>query len=110
VEANNNDASVMVMLAKFYSQGMGGLQQDHRLRQRNYTLGQQSLGPVRRTIYWLAFIVNGVIGMKTKLHLEAAARAGHEVARNNLGSMEGNSGNMERALKHLTIAASAWVL
>ena len=34
-------------------------------------------------------------------------QAGHEVARYNLGCMEDHSGNMERALKHWTIAASA---
>jgi TPR repeat protein len=44
---------------------------------------------------------------KEKFHLEAAAMAGHEVARNNLGSMEANSGNMDRAVKHWTISASA---
>ena len=33
--------------------------------------------------------------------------AGLEVARFNLGVMEGHSGNIERALKHLRIAASA---
>ena len=33
--------------------------------------------------------------------------AGHEVAWCNLGTMEANSGNMERAIKHWTIAASA---
>jgi hypothetical protein len=33
--------------------------------------------------------------------------AGHELARNNVGSLEVESGNMERAVKHLTIAASA---
>jgi len=43
---------------------------------------------------------------KAKFHLEAAAMAGHEVARNNLGVFEANSGNMERAIKHWTIAAS----
>jgi TPR repeat protein len=33
--------------------------------------------------------------------------AGHEVARFNLGVMEAESRNMERAVKHWTIAASA---
>ena len=33
--------------------------------------------------------------------------AGNEGARCNLGSLEANSGNMERAVKHWTIAASA---
>jgi hypothetical protein len=32
---------------------------------------------------------------------------GHELARNNLGCMEAESGNMDHAVKHLTIAASA---
>ena len=44
---------------------------------------------------------------KAKFHWEAAAMAGHEVARSNLGSLEYNSGNMGRAIKHWTIAASA---
>jgi TPR repeat protein len=42
-----------------------------------------------------------------KLHYEAAAMAGHEVARYNLGIIEYEYGNMEQALKHLKIAASA---
>jgi hypothetical protein len=33
--------------------------------------------------------------------------AGHELARYNLGIIEGKSGNEDRALKHLRIAASA---
>jgi len=33
--------------------------------------------------------------------------AGHEEARCNFGNMEAQSGNMERAVKHWTIAASA---
>ena len=33
--------------------------------------------------------------------------AGHEMARYNLGIFEYNSGNVEQALKHWTIAASA---
>jgi TPR repeat protein len=33
--------------------------------------------------------------------------AGHDRARNNLGHMESQSGNMEQAVKHWKIAASA---
>jgi len=44
---------------------------------------------------------------KAKIHSEAAAMAGHDDARNNLGSMEAQSGNVERAVKHWMIAASA---
>ena len=44
---------------------------------------------------------------KAKFHVEAAAMAGYEMARYNLGFMESQSGNMERAAKHWIIAASA---
>jgi hypothetical protein len=45
---------------------------------------------------------------KAKFHVEAAAMAGHKVAtRSIVGYMENSSGNMERAVKHWTIAASA---
>jgi hypothetical protein len=44
---------------------------------------------------------------KAKFHYEAAAMAGHEVARFNLGCLEGHFGNLEWAIKHWIIAASA---
>jgi hypothetical protein len=44
---------------------------------------------------------------KAKFHYEAAAMLGCEAARCNLGSLESIYGSMERALKHLKIAASA---
>ena len=44
---------------------------------------------------------------KAKFHYEAAAMAGCEVSRFNLGGLESKSGNIERAIKHWTIAASA---
>ena len=44
---------------------------------------------------------------EAKFHLEAAAMAGHEVARHNLGVMEFNDRNMEQAIKHWIVAASA---
>jgi TPR repeat protein len=43
---------------------------------------------------------------KAKFHYETAAMAGQKGARFIIGVMEGNSGNKERAVKHLTIAAS----
>ena len=42
-----------------------------------------------------------------KFHYEAAAMAGYEMARYNLGCMERRSGNIVRAVKHWTIAASS---
>ena len=44
---------------------------------------------------------------KVKFHYEAAAMAGHEVARYLLGTIEEMFGNMERAVKHWMIATSA---
>jgi len=44
---------------------------------------------------------------KAKFHYEAAAMAGHEGARYNLGCMEAESRDMERDVKHWTMAASA---
>ena len=44
---------------------------------------------------------------KAKFHYKAAAMAGHEDARSNLGTMEAQSGNMGQAVKHWVIAASA---
>ena len=44
---------------------------------------------------------------EAKFHFEAAAMAVQEVARNILGVMEAQSGNMGRAIKHWSIAASA---
>ena len=44
---------------------------------------------------------------KAKFHFEAPAMAGHEGARYNLGCLEKTLGNMEQAIKHLGLAASA---
>jgi TPR repeat protein len=44
---------------------------------------------------------------KAKVHLEIAAMAGDKLARFILGCMEAESRNMEQAIKHWTIAASA---
>ena len=48
-----------------------------------------------------------MLSKKAKFHYEAAAMAGHEDARSNLGTMEAQSGNMGQAVKHWVIAASA---
>ena len=42
---------------------------------------------------------------KALYHYELAAMGGHEAARHNLGAMEGQKGNVERAYKHYMIAA-----
>jgi len=44
---------------------------------------------------------------KEGFHYEAADMAGHEMARFNLACSENDSGNVERAVKHCIIVASA---
>jgi len=44
---------------------------------------------------------------KTKSHYKAAAMVGQENARCNLGTVEAKLGNLDRAIKHWTITASA---
>ena len=58
--------------------------------------------------YGLACIYHGRGDLKkAKFHFETAAMAGDEVSRYHLGGLEIGSRNMDRAVKHLKIAASA---
>ena len=101
-----NDAASIYMLADYYYNGGGGLQQDHaramELHARAAELGYSKA-------HWILGKHNKVGGdlKKARFHFEAAAMAGHELARNNLGLLEAQSGNMEQAVKHWTIGASA---
>jgi TPR repeat protein len=103
VEAN--DPISISLLAGSYYQGLNGLQQDQtktmELYGRAADLGcseaHNNLANVHK---------EGGNRKKAKFHFEAAAMAGHEIARCNLGVMEYYSGNMERGVKHWTISAS----
>jgi TPR repeat protein len=106
VEAN--DAASIYLLADSYRHGLNGLQQDHakaielyvRAADLGYSTAHNNLGG--------SYHEGGNL-KKAKFHFEAAAMAGDEVARSNLGLIEAQSesGNIERAVKHWTIAASA---
>jgi TPR repeat protein len=108
VEAN--DAASLFLLANQYHHGLLGFQQDHakamelyaRAAELGYSKAHNNLAGVYRQEGNLK---------KAKFHFEAAAMAGNELARHNVGCMEARSGkrsgNMERAVKHWTIAASA---
>ena len=94
------------MLADCYSRGLRGLQQD-RAKALELYAKSADLGYCRAH-YSLGIIYKeGGNSKKAKLHFEAAAMAGDEVARCWLGHMEAESRNVERALKHWTIGASA---
>jgi TPR repeat protein len=103
VEAN--DASSIYVLGNCYHHGQLGLLQD---RTKAIELWKQAaeLGSSRSHFQLGTFYDEGGDLKKAKIHYEAAATAGHEGARCNLGKMEYKSGNMEQAVKHSIIAAS----
>ena len=114
VEAN--DAGAIYVLGNHYCHGQLGLQQD---RSKAIELWKQAakLGSSQAHFsLGVIYIQEGNL-KKAKIHYEAAAMAGDEVARGNLAKMEFESmnfaymelefGKKERAVKHLRIAASA---
>ena len=96
-----NDAYSMCVLADQYIDGNEGLLQDS---ERAIELWKQAaaLGS-SKAHYQLGVYYQheGGDSKKSKLHYEAAAMAGHDDARCNLGAMEYYSGgNLERSVKH----------
>jgi hypothetical protein len=105
VEAN--DAGAICQLGSYYFHGILGLQQDQERAKELWTQAAK-LGSSKANFALGRFHdVGGGDLKKAKFHYETAAMAGHELARYNLGIMEGKSGNAERGVKHLKIAASA---
>jgi TPR repeat protein len=98
-----NDAGAMHLLAGYHNQGIFGLLQD---RTKAVSLWKQAakcgshLGHYSLGVHYY----EGGDLKKAKLHWEAAAMAGHDGARFNLGLIEGTS---ERTVKHWMIAASS---
>jgi TPR repeat protein len=101
-----NDATSICVLGDHYYRGLVGVQQDHtkaiKLFTRAADLGLSAAHYLLSDVYR-----KGGDLKKAKFHGEAAAMAGHEVSRCNLGVLELDSGNLERAIKHWKIAASA---
>ena len=100
-----NDAASISLLAYYYYEGIGGLQQDRTKAMELYARAAE-LGNGDAHCNLANNYHQGGYLKKAKFHYEASAMAGHELARYNLGTMEFDSGNMERAVKHWTIAAS----
>jgi len=100
-----NDVTSICVMAGYYFEGTGGLQQDHTRAMDLYARAAE-LGSRHAHFELAAIYHQGGDLKKAKFHYEAAAMAGHEVARY-LGSVEAQKANSERALKHLRIAASA---
>ena len=104
VEAN--DAGAVYILGCSYDDGSRGLQQNRTKAKEVWTQAAK-LGSSKADFALGRFYDVGGDLKKAKFYYETAAMAGHESARNNLGIMEGKSGNAKRGVKHLRIAASA---
>ena len=98
-------ANAIYLLGSYYSHGQLGLQRSPERKKELWTQAAK-LGSSQAHFH-LGNVYSGIDLKKEKFHYEAAAMAGNDVARNNLAGIEGNSGNMDRAMKHCTIAASA---
>jgi TPR repeat protein len=104
VEAN--DAASIYFLANSYNNGLNGFQQDEQSAIELYSRAVD-LG-CNKAYYSLGLHYKKLGDMKkTKFHWEAAAMEGNHEARFNLGVIENNSRNLEQAIKHWTIGASA---
>ncbi len=95
-------------LGYFYNEGLRGLPQDrtkglellHRARELGYSQAYTSIG-------FAYHYGEGVeVDKKKAIHYyELAAMEGDSYARNNVGLMEEDTGNIDRAIKHYLIAA-----
>ena len=101
-----NDAASISLLAGSYYHGRLGLQQDWTKALELYVRAAD-LGCCKAHNNLAKHYHDGGDLKKAKFHVEAAAMAGNEEARYNLGYVEYNSGNKDRAVKHFMIATSA---
>ena len=108
--AEANDANAMRNLGGFFFEGMMGLPQDYD-KGMELMLRAGELG-CAEGYYNVGIACHNGEGVerdekKAEYYSELAAMGGHVVARHNLGCMEGNAGNKDRALKHYMISAGA---
>jgi TPR repeat protein len=108
VEAD--DVNSITRLGSAYALGSLGLQQDHNKAFELYTRAAELGSSMAH--YQIGWVYEDGLGVEKDLkkaihHYEVAAMAGYETARFALGAIEYKSGNLERAMKHLIISASA---
>jgi TPR repeat protein len=101
-----NDAGAMTVMGSYYYHGKLGLLQDW---EKALELWKQAAKLGSSQAHYLLGYDYRQRGdsKKAKFHYEAAAMAGHDGARFILANMEFDSGNVEQAVKHWIIAASA---
>ena len=104
-----NDAWAMYNLGSCNDNGEVGLPRNHakalELWHRAGELGNALAYTNIGGVYYDGLLGVGVDEEKARRYLELAAIKGDAVARHNLGVLEKNAGNMERALKHYMISA-----
>ena len=105
-----HDAEAYFTLGTWYKDGGMGLPKNRKKALELLNKGSKLGSP--RAHYQLAqayFTGEGVErDLKKENHyLELAAMSGHEVARHNLGGVEVDNGNMNRAMKHFMLSAKA---
>ena len=108
MKKSNSDA--FFYLAGFYADGTYGLPQDQG-KANELLLKAGQLG-CATAYYNLGIIYSNGRGVESdaktaKHYYELAAMNGSILARYNLGMMEGNAGNHQRAMKHFIISAKA---
>jgi len=105
-----NDAVATYVLAGWYHHGgHDGLQQDQDKAKELWTHAAD-LG-CSKSHFNLGGTGEGWRhSKKAKFHFEAAAMAGHEDARHQLGVMDYTSGTAERSMNHITIALNHWII
>jgi len=105
-----NDAGAFNELGELYYKGEKGFSRDVNkafgLWQKAAELGSISAHHSLSNIYYEGKVVKQDI-KKVVYHLRIAAIGGHERARHNLGVIEEQIGNMDKAMKHYMIAAKA---
>ena len=103
-----NDAKAIFNLGGSYCQGRFGLTQDHakalKLFHRAAELGDAGANYSIGIAHQRGDFVE-IDDKKARHYYELAAIGGYVTARHNLGCLEGNAGNIIRALKHWMIAA-----
>lgn len=105
-----NDPEAIFLFGMYYFEGGVGVEQDigkavelsHRAAELGSIVAHSKVGG----LYWRGDGVQ-VDKKKAMYHFEIAAMGGHLLARHNLGVLEWNSGNDDRAMKHYMISASA---
>jgi len=107
---DKGNAEAIYNLAGYYEQGSNGLAQDYQ-KARELTLKAGELG-CAGAYFNLGNSYNNGMGVeldkkKAIYYWELAAIKGHVKARHNLGVLEGQAGNHQRAFRHTILSARA---